>query len=777
MRNKEFWLVKEELDKIEARQAERRKELEALRAEIAERKENFKSDTACMLTKSTRIQTALIAGVMSFIVIILNIYVRLSMGMTANFGNIALATLTVVPVVLMNIAIAYFTVRHTKKKAEKLCDAIEEVSKGNLNIHLETENAGSYKKTYESFNEMCEKLSIIGEDLKRAVELANDANDAKSRFLSSVSHEIRTPINAVLGLDEMIIRESGEDKIKGYAQDIKNAGKSLLSIVNDILDSSKIESGKMEIVPATYDFTTLVDELANMTELKADKKDLEFRLEADPELPCRLFGDEIRLKQCILNLLTNAVKYTTKGYVELKFWYDRLDGEDIMFNVSVADTGIGIKEEDIERLFTPFERIEEARNHSIEGTGLGMSITKQLLALMGSELKVSSVYGQGTTFTFSVKQKVMDWNKVGDIHKSLERLKENTGAYIETFHAPDARILVVDDASINLVIVEGLLKQTQIKIDSVESGMKAIELSKENEYDLIIVDYMMPEMDGVETMRRLRNDTSSKNRRVPIVVLTANAVTGAKEGYLKEGFTDYLPKPVEPQKLEQCVKNYLPKEKITEVKISAEEAAAAQPAETAKDAFMSGLINIPEIDTTLGLEYSGTADLYKNVVTEFAETGISRADTIEQLFEQQDIRNYTIQVHALKSAARLVGAMDLSNHAKKLEACGNENDTATIEAETGELLSQYRALVDAILPLLDSGEELPPIEDDMLKEALGALREMVDGFDFDSADSIMSQLKQYKMPEYFAKSYSKLKTLMAEVARDDIIELIDSLNK
>ena len=414
-------------------------------------------------------------------------------------------------------------------------------------------------------------------ELREQRRIADEANKAKSAFLANMSHEIRTPINAILGMDEIILRESNESETLSYASDIESAGKTLLSIINDILDISKIEEGKMEIIPVQYDLSSLVGDLVNMTRPRAERKDLRFDVHVDESLPHLLLGDEIRIRQCALNVLSNAVKYTEKGSVTLRVGYEELAEDRIALKVSVSDTGIGMKPEDMGRLFTPFARIEEQRNRSIEGTGLGMSITKQLLALMNSRLDVESVYGEGSTFSFSIEQPVVDWQPVGPLAK---RYGANAArkSYRELFHAPEARILVVDDTPMNLTVIRGLLKRTRIQIDTAGSGREALAMAARERYDVIFIDHMMPEMDGIETLHELRKLPGMEG--APCVALTANAISGAREMYLEAGFSDYLSKPVDGPKLEALLQDYLPPEKVKDPSSAAPGADSAEDTAT-----------------------------------------------------------------------------------------------------------------------------------------------------------------------------------------------------
>ena len=400
------------------------------------------------------------------------------------------------------------------------------------------------------------------DELIRAKQVAEEASRAKSDFLASMSHEIRTPINAILGMDEMIIREYDDPNLKQYALNIRNAGNTLLSIINDILDFSKIESGKMELIPVVYDLSLVMYDLVSMMKPRAESKGLTFMAHVNSNIPRGLYGDNIRLKQCILNLLTNAVKYTPKGSVMITADYENtLDGY-IDLHIAVKDTGIGIKAEDMDRMFSPFERVDEEKNRTIEGTGLGISIVKRLLAMMGSELKVTSEYGRGSEFSFTVRQEVRDDAPMGDYEKSYIHSVETTETYHEQFTAPEARILIVDDIEMNLKVAAGLLKNTEIKIDTAISAKNALIHTEKKDYDVIFIDDRMPGMGGIEMLKELRSRKKNPNCTKPCIALTANAIAGARELYIKEGFEDYLSKPIDAAELEKTLLRYLPKSKI-----------------------------------------------------------------------------------------------------------------------------------------------------------------------------------------------------------------------
>lgn len=403
-------------------------------------------------------------------------------------------------------------------------------------------------------------FSDINELIKRnrEREQAIYANQAKSAFLANMSHEIRTPINGVLGMDELIIRECQDEKIKGYAYQIQDSGQVLLSLVNDILDFSKIESGKMEIIPVEYRMCTLLNDLVNMVKVRAEKKNLTLQLKIQKTIPDGLYGDEVRLRQVITNLLTNAVKYTNEGQITLEMSGDRVSKEEIELWVRVADTGKGIKEEDKQKMFTAFQRLEEKENRNIEGTGLGLALSQRILHRMGSELKFESVYGEGSAFFFTIRQVVRDDTPVGDFQQKYKQSLGKRKAHQAAFKAPEACILAVDDNSVNLKVLVGLLRSTQIQIDTASSGAQCLDMVQKKAYHLVLLDHLMPEMDGIETLQKMRE----MGLELPVIALTANAIAGAKETYIQSGFQDYLSKPLNVNDLEEMVKKYLPEELI-----------------------------------------------------------------------------------------------------------------------------------------------------------------------------------------------------------------------
>ena len=383
------------------------------------------------------------------------------------------------------------------------------------------------------------------------------AREAQAKFLANMSHEIRTPINAIIGMNEMILRENEDDTIEDYAHNIQSASKMLLGLVNDVLDFSKIESGQLELVEDTYHLGALLQDAVVLMNARVAGKPISTKVDIDPKLPSKYMGDELRIKQILTNILSNAVKYTKEGSITLKVDYTTVDKEEILLRMSVTDTGIGIKQEDLPRLFDGFKRLELDKNRNIQGTGLGLNIAKQLVTLMRGTIVVQSEYGKGSTFTVCIPQKIMDKRHLGNLKDSVsENRKQNTMPDI-LFTAPDARVLIVDDNSMNLSLMKGLLKRTQMQVDVVKSGQECLEFTKETKYDMIFMDHMMPEMDGVETLNRLRADHSNPNRDGIVVALTANAIAGCREMYLGYGFNDYFAKPIQADKLEELIVQYL----------------------------------------------------------------------------------------------------------------------------------------------------------------------------------------------------------------------------
>ncbi len=656
-------------------------------------------------------------------------------------------------------------------------------------------------KTVEDTESYLERLRE--EDrMKNELEVAKASNEAKSVFLSSMSHEIRTPINAVLGFDEMILMENRDPEIEKYAEDIQSAGKTLLALVNDILDFSKIEAGKMEIVPVQYELSSTINDVVNMTSTLTRDKGLYFDVNVDPKTPHLLYGDEIRIKQCITNILSNAAKYTEKGGVTFDVGFETIpeEADAILLNISVKDTGIGIKEEDMDKLFSAFDRLDQVRNKAVKGTGLGMSITKQLLENMGSSLEVKSEYEKGSDFHFSVKQIVTRWEEIGPLTEAYKKYLPHEGAdkKNDNFRAPEAEILVVDDTANNLLVVTRLLKRTGIKIDTADSGYKTLELITKKKYDLIYIDHMMPEMDGIETFHKMKDLEGNMNINTPVIVLTANAVSGSRDMYMNEGFSDYMTKPVSYLELKSSLIKYLPDEKIeSNNDIDAGQDNILQDErnteENLDEKTASVLSGIQGIDVDAGIKYSGDEETLIEVIKGYSDGIDESADKIEKELSDLEIKNYTIHVHALKSSSRLIGAGNLSDMALEMENTGNDyqqaisgGDTykaaeslAKLEEKTPELLALYRSYKEKLAPVVNAGKdntkELPELTEEELREMLLGIREFAEAFDMDSVDSTMNMIEAYSIPEESRDIIDDLKKSVRNVDRDAILDLLENI--
>lgn len=605
------------------------------------------------------------------------------------------------------------------------------------------------------------------------------ANEAKGMFLARMSHEIRTPINAVLGMDEMILRESKEQNIKDYAMDIYMAGQTLLSLINDILDFSKIDSGKMEIVPVEYDVSSMIHDLANMALQRVKDKEIEFVVEVDHEIPSRLYGDDVRIRQVLTNILTNAVKYTHEGTVCLRV-KSRKTEEIVVLEFEVEDTGIGIKEEDLPKLSAEFERIEEDRNRNIEGTGLGMSITIQLLALLGSKLQVESVYGEGSKFYFELEQKIVDQTPIGDFESRVHQIAENY-SYNTRFCAPDAKVLVVDDNAVNRKVFRNLLKETQIQVTDAEGGAECLELVQENYYDLIFLDHMMPEMDGVETLHHIKELSDFPCQNTPIVVLTANAVSGAKEKYLAEGFDEFLSKPIVPEKLENMMKRMLPQELLQEAAAGDSQWAVQQTGMGVPEDIAETLPQVDGLDWQYAWMHLSDLELLEYTVKEFYAQINSAANRLEQAYQQLaepgQLDQYRIQVHAMKSLAATIGIMPLAGVAKILEYAARDGKIDVVLSVTTPFLEEWRSYQQKLQGVFG-------IEDVARKEVtdysvLQALVEMVrfsmQEMDIDQADQVVGQLREYDYPEEMAENIEKLAEAVTNLDSEEADRLADLL--
>ncbi len=608
-------------------------------------------------------------------------------------------------------------------------------------------------------------------ELELEKTIAEEATKAKSAFLANMSHEIRTPINAVLGMNELVLRECEEPNILAYSESIKSAGNTLLGLVNNILDFSKIEAGKMEIDTAEYDLSSLINDLVNMMQVRADDKGLFFELDFDPHIPKVLYGDEIRIKQIITNLLTNAVKYTEKGTITFHIGYERMEDEPdhVLLKVAVEDTGIGIRKENLSKLFEQFDRIEEKRNRHIEGTGLGMNITQKLLEMMGSEIEVHSEYGKGSSFGFALRQKVLRWEELGDYQKAYRNLAGRKKEDREQFTAPDAEVLVIDDNPMNLMVFKSLLKRTKVRIDTAGSGDEGLTLAYDKKYDVIFFDHMMPGKDGIETLHELRAQKNNPNLYTPSVCLTANAIAGAREQYISEGFDEYLTKPIDSRKLEDMLQSFLPTEKL--ILTPREE---KEETEDTDNEILRSLRSFEAIDVKKGLENSGSVEAYLPLLKIFYESMDEKAAEIKRYYDEGDTKDYTIKVHALKSSARIIGATAFGERAQALEDAGKREDLAYIRENQASFMEELEQFREPLRVLFEKEEEedRPVADEYLLAEVFEEIRGAAEAMDCDRLEAVFKDMADYRIPEERSELYGKLKTAADAFDYDTVLSLL-----
>ncbi len=713
---------------------------------------------------------------------------------------------------------------------------------------------------------------------KANIEIEKAAN-MKSDFLANTSHELRTPMNAIIGMTEMALREEMSPIAKNYINQIKAAGKSLLTIINDILDFSKIESGKMDIVTADYEPASMINDIATIISTRIDKDDVELVLDINPNIPKVLYGDSIRIKQIITNLANNATKFTRVGQICLKYDFERVSSDTINLLFSVSDTGIGIKPEDIEKLFKSFQQVDSKRNRNIEGTGLGLAISKQLVTLMNGDISVKSVYGEGSTFSFTIPQKVVDADSsialsetpahaVGfldntyaqiqlkrDMHKlgitytdlkdtnvlsylteHVDTLKDiylfvpskhfdqdlqdfvrnhpelNTivivpydtsadydptnvmvvhkplsvlslaGIYNHEvfsqsdnlssdeyydFTAEAAKILIVDDNSINLTVAQGLLEPLNMQIDTALSGNAAINKISETMYDLILMDHMMPELDGIETTRIIRRFHSEYDD-VPIIALTANVIGDVKNMFIKEGMNDFIAKPIEVRMLINTIRKWLPKEKINK------RSGSTKLAPTKKSIVLP---DIPELNIQGALKLLGSEDLFMTILADYYHAIPKKLKLIQNYKDKEEWHNYTVEVHALKSSSRQIGADELSDRAAALETAGNANDIDIILQNTDDVLTMYAHYHDILSPFFPEKPDVegkPPISASILFDVFEEMKQAIDDLDMDKMDDAIHTLDGYSFDDENHELYIRLCEAVADMDPDACEEVISS---
>jgi signal transduction histidine kinase/CheY-like chemotaxis protein len=553
----------------------------------------------------------------------------------------------------------------------------------------------SERKSYQRLEELKEierQKDYEAKVLKLEKTAADSANKAKSDFLADMSHEIRTPINAILFMNEMILHQSKEEETLEYASNIKGAGKTLLAIINTILDFSKIEDGRMSLVPVEFETSVMVNGLVNSISERAKTKGLELKLDIDDTVPSVLYGDDVRISQVIMNLLTNAVKYTEKGYVQFKISNLGTTSDYSRLRVSVKDTGIGIKKEDIDKLSISFERVDEEKNRHIEGTGLGISIVTKLLDMMNTELKIKSEYGVGSEFYFELPIKVVDGTPIGQYKAGSKRLVDTGAASDVLISAPKANILITDDNEMNRKVASNLMRLFGITPDLCKSGAETIETMKKKHYDMLFLDHMMPEMDGIETLKILKELGLVDNTKV--VALTANAVVGAREQYLDAGFDDYISKPIELSEMDKIFNKYLSEEKV--------EAPIAPEDNKIKSLNLDGLgmmdkLRSLDINVEEGISYCGDdEEFYIEIVNDYIKAAPEKIEQLDALLEAGDMKEYKVLIHSVKSSSKTIGCMSLFEKARDLEAAAASGNIDYVKTNHRSVVSEYKNLVEAL---------------------------------------------------------------------------------
>jgi len=605
-------------------------------------------------------------------------------------------------------------------------------------------------------------------------------NKTEANFLANMSHEIRTPINAIIGLDELILRENANEATKEYAKDIQSAGQTLLAIVNDVLDESRIRSGRMEIVPVEYSLSQIIHEVSVMFSPKALEKGLTLEINVDENLPDCYYGDDVRIRQVINNLVSNAIKYTDYGFITFSI-EGSANGDTEYLKVCVADTGIGIREEDQDKLFSAFERLDLQRNRNIEGTGLGLAISSSLLKMMDSELTFKSAYGVGTQFTFVLPQKIVGNTTILE----AKQLGNNTkiGKHGKWgVVAPKARILVADDNELNVKVFCRLLESLGVNIDVAPNGLEAVGKSRTDIYDIIFLDHMMPVMDGIEALHLIKEDSDNPNQNTNIIALTANAIGGAMERYTKEGFDGYISKPFVPGDLESLIINLLPEDKLVEVDPKFE----LDEEKVNEDSSESDLPNIDGIDWSIAEVNLPERELLNSIVSDFITTSSREIGYVRSFYEGIDkgqegaLNEYRIKVHALKNSAALIGAMSLSEKAKELEFAARDEKTDVINSKNDAFCMEYLSLAKELASKMGADEtasELKKIDREHLLEDIEVLKKAMEIYDIPTLNDKMEELTSYYFEGDKKRYIDQLDEAVLELNTAKFTQAIDELVK
>ena len=776
----------------------------------------------------------------------------------------------------------------TRKVAEEIGVDPDELLRAAKDIRIVDER--TVEKVSNAVYTIANVLSEIGYG-KYQVSLTNmelrKTSNMKSDFLANMSHEIRTPMNAVIGMAEMALREDVSPAAREYIGQIKSSGQTLLTIINDILDFSKIESGKMDISDVEYEPMSMINDVSNIIMTRIGSKDLDLTVDVNPNLPSGLYGDNIRIKQVLVNLANNAVKFTDAGNVNLKIDFLQISEDEIELYVAVADTGRGIRESDMNRLFQSFQQLDSKRNRNVEGTGLGLAISRQLVALMRGKIHVDSEYGKGSTFSFVIPQKVtdssyavekvaknlvaagliqseytarelaMDMEKLGVTYERLEseedlgRVKDHNAGYLFVeqplfteavqyflklnpdvcgvllanyrevrsydlanlrvvkkplyilglsnifngkeeigsvsfmeaedfdFTAPKAEILVVDDNAINLTVVKGLLNPLKMKIDTALSGKDAVLMTTDKRYDIIFMDHMMPEMDGVETTRVIRR-LLGNNGQVPIIALTANAVEGTAEMFINEGMNDFVTKPIEMRVIISKLHKWLPPEKIEKNRDKKMNAARLNANRDNKASQTTTDISIEGLDVKRAMEFLGNENLFWSVLKEYYRVIDKKCAMIQEYEQKEQWKEYTVEVHALKSASKQIGALDLAQVAEQMEAAGNAGNAALIHKITPGMLEEYMFYKGILAPYFVKQEEEQSgraAKNDEMSVLFGEMKEAMENLDMDAMEKVIKDMGQYSYSDAQRDIFEKLKNAVEDIDTERCEEILDEWEK
>ena len=609
--------------------------------------------------------------------------------------------------------------------------------------------------------------------MKRLVLQTEDANRAKTNFVSNMSHEIRTPMNSIVGITEILLRSRHSPKEQEYLLNIQSSGRVLLTIINDVLDCSKMEAGKMQLFDEPYDTCSLFHDLRISMENRIGHSGLELIYDIDQDIPCKLKGDMGRIRQVIINLVNNAIKYTEKGSVRFSVHVRQKNTDKVMLYYEVADTGIGIRKEDQKILFDAFQRMEMDRNRYVEGTGLGLTISQNLVNMMGGVIEVESEYGKGSRFFFTIEQTIIDPTPVSAVNYNGQKDNVTEKEAECLFIAPEAHILLVDDNELNLVVAKELLKPLRMQIDTAENGLQAVKMVRGSQYDLVLMDHMMPVMDGIEAAKAIRALPEDKYQKLPIIALTANAMVDARKEFLNAGMNGFVAKPIDFARICNQLKLWLPKDLVRDV-----------PKEEAKKLLADDLSDreIQPEDSQRGFSFEegvnhcGSKAALMKTIRIFYRTIDSKANKIEQCLKEGLISDYVIEIHALKSSALLIGAVPLSEAAKELEDYGKQGKTEVLEEKTPDVLTLYRDLKNILRPYAEKEEDAKKeFSDGEWITALQQIHQCIEQFDLDGVDQIMEQLEEYQVPECIRESMDQLRVYVADVSLEEIMELTDTM--